>query len=66
MLNRIESYEEAGRKEAQARNDRDEARARHWGEFFSKMMANEKPQDRIAAKQAYTTAYSENRSVARL
>jgi len=57
MINAIETYAEAGKAEAKARNERDEARANFHRQHFGRMMALEKPDDAKAAKLAYYDAY---------
>lgn len=63
MLNPEENYTEAGRKSAQARNQRDEARAQHWARYFQGMRNLEQPSDRKRAEALYQAAYSEARRV---
>lgn len=63
MINHIENYAEAGKKEAVARNQHDEACAAHWRDFYRRMLATETVDDKVAASEAYTTAYTENRNV---
>ena len=64
MLNRPENYSEAGRKAAEARNQRDEARAAHWARHFRLMRAAEAEQaDREEASRLYHTAYTDHRTI---
>lgn len=63
MLNTIEAYAECGRKAAEARNQRDEARAQHWKNHFQAMRNLEQGDDRIRAYQAYNDAYTAARIV---
>jgi len=63
MLNTEENYTEAGRKSAEARNQRDEARAQHWARYFQGMRNLERPDDRKKAETLYQVAYSEARRV---
>lgn len=63
MLNSRESYAEAGRKSAQARNQRDEARAQHWADYFRRMRSSEQGDDRITAEQLYREAYTQARTL---
>ncbi len=62
MLNSRESYTEAGRKSAEARNQRDEARAQHWADYFRRMRSSEQGDDRITAEQLYREAYTQART----
>lgn len=64
MLNSIESYREAGQKTAQARNQRDEARASFHKNWFSRAKAMEQPSDQQAARQAFDEGYKDARAVA--
>ena len=64
MLNHPENYSEAGRKAAEARNQRDEGRAQHWREYFSKMQGSEADQaDRTEARRLYDAAYTAARTI---
>ncbi len=64
MLNNPETYTEAGQKAAQARNQRDEARARSWAEFFRKMRSAEATEeDKKEAARLYENAYTEARTI---
>lgn len=64
MINNPDSYTEAGRKSAQARNQRDEARAQHWASYFRRMQTSEATQaDRDEARRLYDTAYTEARTM---
>lgn len=63
MLNCPESYAEAGRKAAEARNQRDESRAQHWARYFSAMRALEQGDDRDEARRLYDAAYTEARTL---
>jgi hypothetical protein len=63
MLNRREAYTEAGRKTAEARNQRDESRAQHWARHFRSMRALEQGTDRLEAGRLYDTAYTEARTL---
>ena len=62
MLNHPENYTEAGRKAAEARNQRDEARAQHWRDYFRRMRDTEQGADRQQAAQLYQDAYAEARN----
>jgi hypothetical protein len=62
MLNNPNTYAEAGRKAAQARNQRDEARATHWKEYHRKNRAIENEADRAEAERLYQAAYTETRN----
>jgi len=61
MLNPEANYTEAGRKGAEARNQRDEARAQHWARYFQGMRNLERAEDRQRAHALYHEAYSEAR-----
>ena len=63
MLNPEINYSEAGRKGAEARNQRDEARAQHWAQYFQGMRNLERGEDRQKAQQLYQAAYTEARRV---
>jgi len=63
MLNPEANYTEAGRKSAEARNQRDEARAQHWAQYFQGMRNLERAEDRQRAQALYHAAYSEARRV---
>jgi hypothetical protein len=63
MLNPEATYTEAGRRGAQARNERDEARAMHWARYFQGMRNLERPENRQRAEELYRTAYAEARRV---
>ena len=62
MLNNPDAYTEAGRKAAEARNQRDEARAQHWAEYFRRMRGSEQGQDRQEAYRLYNEAYKTARN----
>lgn len=61
MLNPEANYTEAGRKSAEARNQRDEARAQHWARYFQGMRNLERAEDRQRAQALYQEAYSKER-----
>ena len=63
MLNPEINYSEAGRKSAEARNQRDEARAQHWAQYFQGMRNLERGDDRARAQQLYQDAYTEARTI---
>jgi len=63
MLNPEANYTEAGRKAAEARNQRDEARAQHWARYFQGMRNLERAENRAKAAALYQAAYSEARRV---
>ena len=63
MLNPEANYIEAGRKSAEARNQRDEARAQHWARYFQGMRNLERAEDRAKAEARNQAAYSEARRV---
>jgi hypothetical protein len=63
MLNSEINYAEAGRKGAEARNQRDEARAQHWAQYFQGMRNLERTNDRQRAEQLYRDAYKEARTI---
>jgi hypothetical protein len=62
MINSPDTYTEAGRKAAQARNQRDEARATHWKEYHRKNRATENEADRDTAERLFQAAYTEARN----
>lgn len=61
MLNPEANYTEAGRKGAQARNERDESRAQHWARYYQGMRNLERSEDRAKAAALYQAGYSEAR-----
>jgi len=61
MLNPIEAYAEAGRKAAQARNERDEGRASSWADWFHRARRLETVEDRETANRSYREAYAATR-----
>ena len=64
MLNNPTNYTEAGQKAAQARNQRDEARASSWADFFRRMQRTEAtPEDKAEAARLYQAAYTEARII---
>jgi hypothetical protein len=63
MLNPEATYTEAGRRGAQARNERDESRAAHWARYFQGMRNLERPENRQRAEELYRTAYTEARRI---
>lgn len=65
MLNSPEGYTEAGRKAAEARNQRDEARATHWADYFRRMRDSERDADRTEARRLYDAGYTAARNVPR-
>ena len=65
MLNHPDAYTEAGRKAAEARNQRDEARAQHWARYFSQMRGSEQDADRTEARRLYDAGYTQARNVPR-
>ena len=62
MLNPVEAYAEAGRKAAQARNERDESRASSWAEWFHRARNLEQGEARQTAERTYREAYAATRS----
>ena len=65
MLNHPDAYTEAGRKSAEARNQRDEDRAQHWARHFRAMRGLEQGPDRMEAGRLYDAAYAAARNVPR-
>jgi hypothetical protein len=63
MLNSPQFYVELGAKAAEARNQRDEARAKFHAEHFRKAKALEQGDDRIFAATLYRDAYEANRII---
>lgn len=59
MLNTEHAYIEAGYKCAQARRQRDESRARHWKNWFSRAYALESPEDKPMVRALFDRGYSE-------
>jgi hypothetical protein len=53
------AYIEAGYKCARARLQSDEALARHWKEYFSKMRNSEADTDKDEARRLFDQGYSE-------
>lgn len=62
MLNNPDAYTEAGRKSAEARNQRDEARAQHWAQHFRRMRGSEQDAARLEAYRLYNEAYMTTRN----
>jgi hypothetical protein len=62
MLNHPDTYTEAGREAARARNERDEARAQHWAEHYRKNREFENEADRHAAARLFQAAYTKART----
>ncbi len=63
MLNTPEFYTELGKKAAEARNQRDEARADFHARHFRQARNLESGDDRATAGQLYQDAYGANRRV---
>ena len=64
MLNHPDAYTEAGREAGEARNQRDEARAQHWADYFRRMQCSEADQaDRTEARRLYDAAYTAARII---
>lgn len=63
MLNHPDSFAEAGRRAAEARNQRDEARADHWARHFRNMRRLEKDEDRPTIDRLYHDAYQSARII---
>ena len=63
MLNKPEAYTEAGRKAAEARNQRDESRAQFHADWFRRARCLESDADRAEANRLYDEAYKANRNV---
>ena len=59
MLNTEHAYIEAGYKCAQTRRQRDEARAQHWKNWFSRAYALESPEDKPLVRTLFDRGYSE-------
>ena len=57
LMNRIEAYEEAGRKEALARNVGDEATAKHWRQHYVAMRNLEYGSDKGFVTLAFNRGY---------
>lgn len=66
MFNTEHAYIESGYKCARARLERDEARARHWREYFSKMRGLERTEaDRAEALRLFDRGYADAQPVRR-
>lgn len=63
MLNSPEAYIEAGRKSAEARNQRGEARAMFHTEWFRRARGLEQGEDKVEANRLFQAAYSEARHI---
>ena len=63
MLNSPQFYVELGAKVAEARNQRDEARAKSHAEHFRRAKALEQGDDRILADTLYREAYEASRII---
>lgn len=63
MLNSPQFYVELGAKVAEARNQRDEARAKFHAEHFRRAKGLEQGGDRILADTLYREAYEANRII---
>jgi len=63
MLNSPQFYVELGAKAAEARNQRDEARAKFHAEHFRKAKALEQGDDKTLADTLYRDAYEANRII---
>ena len=59
MLNTEHAYHEAGYKCARARLERDEARAAHWRNWFSRAYALEDDENKPIARALFDRGYSE-------
>jgi hypothetical protein len=57
MLNSIEAYAEAGKREANARINHDFALVAKTNDWLRRAVALERPEDREEARQAYLAAY---------
>ena len=63
MLNSIETYQEAGRKSAIARNQHDEATANFHKNWLSRAKALERDEDKQSAQGAFDQGYKDARIV---
>lgn len=63
MLNSPQFYVELGAKAAEARNQRDEARAKFHAEHFRRAKALEQGDDKILADTLYREAYKASRII---
>ena len=63
MLNSTEVYRDCGRRVAQARNQRDEARAEFTKRWFTNAKNMEKPEAKVLAQAAFDEGYAEARVV---
>lgn len=62
MLNSVESYRDAGRNAAMARNQGDASRAKFESDYLHRMSNLESPGDKARARHAYQEAYSSARN----
>lgn len=66
MFNRIEAYQEAGKRAAQAMNDGDAARFQHESQYARNMwLCEDAGEARQKARAAYDAAYKANRRLPR-
>lgn len=63
MLNKLEAYEEAGRRCAIARNEGDEARALFERSYLARMCGFETLEDSRHARAVFYLAYAQARKV---
>lgn len=63
MINPIETYRDAGRKAAEARNDKDSARAEFHHNWYNKARRLEAYDDRPLADKAFNDAYLDARNI---
>ena len=66
MLNSPHLYDELGAKVAEARNQKDEARAKFHADHFRRAKDLEQGDDKTLAQTLYDDAYEANRSVPRV
>lgn len=63
MLNKLESYEECGKRAAIAQNQKDEGRYRHESHWLNRALALESAINKPIARAAYDRSYKEARNV---
>lgn len=63
QLNADEAYAGAGQSAGKARNQRDEARAKHLEQHFRAMRDSEKPENREHVSKLFADAYEAERAI---
>ncbi|MCL4722668.1 MAG: hypothetical protein KJZ90_00135 [Rhodocyclaceae bacterium] len=62
QINADEAYTGAGQSAGKARNQRDEARAKHFEQHFRAMRDSEKPENREHVSKLFAAAYETERA----